>query len=370
MAYRTRYVQQGDMWVPEKPKLRGFGDVVASLTKKLGISGCGGCSKRQDTLNRWIPFKDTTSRIANPVMNQRGMAGIPTRCSSSVSGMACTAPILFADDFEDPAFSLSLWGPWKSEGSMSDITDAGLAAHGSRLLRMRYLPKSFCVGGPDDGNVCGNDSECTAPGFCDEQAHGNFETEDWDSSALEGYMRWYERRNSAWSLQNPPGTNVNSIKVNFIQPLGAAGPDQLFSFIHDFGRNNPFQMDNQNGEDLDLNPNVGTISFGNDQWYCIEAHWKIQSSHTVADGEFDLWMNRLGEPERKIMEYTGQDFANEAGDIQGMGGILVSQQYNAPGPRVIMERYMDDIVASTQRIGCINEQPGRMPAGRLSTGVS
>ena len=41
--------------LPNKPK--GLGDVVASMTKAIGIKPCAGCAKRQAALNRLVPFK-------------------------------------------------------------------------------------------------------------------------------------------------------------------------------------------------------------------------------------------------------------------------------------------------------------------------
>lgn len=36
---------------------KGLGDVVASVTKAVGIKPCAGCKKRQQALNRLVPFK-------------------------------------------------------------------------------------------------------------------------------------------------------------------------------------------------------------------------------------------------------------------------------------------------------------------------
>lgn len=41
---------------PEKPGLRGLGDVVAAVTSAVGITPCGGCKQRQEALNRAVPF--------------------------------------------------------------------------------------------------------------------------------------------------------------------------------------------------------------------------------------------------------------------------------------------------------------------------
>jgi len=40
-----------------KPRARGLGDIVAGVTRRLGLKSCGGCKKRQKILNDWVPFK-------------------------------------------------------------------------------------------------------------------------------------------------------------------------------------------------------------------------------------------------------------------------------------------------------------------------
>lgn len=38
-------------------KLRGLGDVVAAVTKWLGLRECESCEKRREALNRAVPFR-------------------------------------------------------------------------------------------------------------------------------------------------------------------------------------------------------------------------------------------------------------------------------------------------------------------------
>lgn len=40
-------------------KSRGLGDTIAKLTSAVGIKPCGGCKKRQEWLNKAIPYRDT-----------------------------------------------------------------------------------------------------------------------------------------------------------------------------------------------------------------------------------------------------------------------------------------------------------------------
>lgn len=41
--------------VPEVPS-RGLGDTVAKVLKRVGIKPCGGCKKRQERLNKLLPY--------------------------------------------------------------------------------------------------------------------------------------------------------------------------------------------------------------------------------------------------------------------------------------------------------------------------
>ena len=35
----------------------GLGDTIAKMTKAVGINPCGGCKKRQEILNKALPYK-------------------------------------------------------------------------------------------------------------------------------------------------------------------------------------------------------------------------------------------------------------------------------------------------------------------------
>mgnify|MGYP003674410340 CR=1 FL=1 len=41
-----------------KPKSKGVGDTIKKVTNALGIKQCGGCKRRQEKLNRLIPYKE------------------------------------------------------------------------------------------------------------------------------------------------------------------------------------------------------------------------------------------------------------------------------------------------------------------------
>jgi len=43
--------------VEEAEQMRGLGDVVSKVTKKLGIEECAPCAERRRKLNEMVPFK-------------------------------------------------------------------------------------------------------------------------------------------------------------------------------------------------------------------------------------------------------------------------------------------------------------------------
>jgi hypothetical protein len=52
-------------------KIKGLGDVIATVTDALGIEPCDGCKKRQDSLNKLLPFgtKDLTDEQKEYLQN-------------------------------------------------------------------------------------------------------------------------------------------------------------------------------------------------------------------------------------------------------------------------------------------------------------
>lgn len=43
---------------PQKPieQSKGLGDTIAKITSAVGIKPCGGCKKRQEALNKALPY--------------------------------------------------------------------------------------------------------------------------------------------------------------------------------------------------------------------------------------------------------------------------------------------------------------------------
>ena len=81
------------------------------------------------------------------------------------------------------------------------------------------------------------------------------------------------------------------------------------------------------------------------RWYCVEAHTRLNSAG-LSDGLFELWIDNALEAQRSGLNWVGSYNA------YGINAIFFENYWNAGSP-VTQERYFDDIVVSTQRIGCL-----------------
>ena len=57
---------------PEPSRWRGLGDVIASATKAVGITPCGGCQQRREALNRLVPFAEPPNPAPEPMPREPG----------------------------------------------------------------------------------------------------------------------------------------------------------------------------------------------------------------------------------------------------------------------------------------------------------
>jgi hypothetical protein len=80
------------------------------------------------------------------------------------------------------------------------------------------------------------------------------------------------------------------------------------------------------------------------RWYCIEAHARLDDAGQ-ANGVFELWIDDWLEARRTNLNWVGQ-VTN-----YGLNAVFFENYWNAGSPAA-QSRYMDNIVVSTQRIGC------------------
>ncbi len=79
-------------------------------------------------------------------------------------------------------------------------------------------------------------------------------------------------------------------------------------------------------------------------WYCVEAHVRLNDAGQT-NGVFELWINGAPEAARTGLNWVGS-FAD-----YGINVIYLENYWNAGSP-VAQDRYLDNFVVSTSRIGC------------------
>lgn len=80
------------------------------------------------------------------------------------------------------------------------------------------------------------------------------------------------------------------------------------------------------------------------RWYCVEAHATLNETG-LSNGLFEFWVN--GNLEARA---TGLNFVGAFRDY-GINAVFFENYWNHGAP-VAEERYFDNVVVSTQRIGC------------------
>ena len=80
------------------------------------------------------------------------------------------------------------------------------------------------------------------------------------------------------------------------------------------------------------------------RWYCVEAHARLNDPGQ-SNGVFELWINGTPDAQKTSLNWVGGFTA------YGINALFVENYWNA-GAVQPEERYFDNLVVSTQRIGC------------------
>lgn len=92
---------------------------------------------------------------------------------------------------------------------------------------------------------------------------------------------------------------------------------------------------------LFASPNAGS-------WNCIEAHVRLNDAG-MANGVAELWVDGRLDASRTGLDFVGSYAA------YGINAILLENYINNGAPRA-QSRYWDNLVVSTQRIGCLQRE--------------
>jgi hypothetical protein len=79
-------------------------------------------------------------------------------------------------------------------------------------------------------------------------------------------------------------------------------------------------------------------------WYCVEAHARLNDAG-LANGVFEFWTNGTLDAQATGLNWVGNYSA------YGINAVFFENYWNTGSPAA-QERYFDNIVVSTQRIGC------------------
>lgn len=95
----------------------------------------------------------------------------------------------------------------------------------------------------------------------------------------------------------------------------------------------------------------------NDQWFCIEAHVKLNDPGQ-SNGVQEFWVDGQIETQRTNLNFVRSYTA------YGINAIFFENYWDSGSPKQ-QERYFDNIIVSTQRIGCLSSDtvPPAPPSG-------
>ena len=80
------------------------------------------------------------------------------------------------------------------------------------------------------------------------------------------------------------------------------------------------------------------------RWYCVEAHAKLNDL-VLPNGVFEFWVDGLLQARDSTLNFVG------AFSDYGINAVFVENYWNTGSPKA-QQRYIDNFVVSTQRIGC------------------
>lgn len=81
------------------------------------------------------------------------------------------------------------------------------------------------------------------------------------------------------------------------------------------------------------------------QWYCVEAHVRLNDAGQ-SDGVYEFWVNGHLEAHAADLNWLG------AYDQYGINAVFLENYWNGNGSPQSQNRYLDNFVVSTARIGC------------------
>ncbi|MDO8742778.1 MAG: LamG-like jellyroll fold domain-containing protein, partial [bacterium] len=306
------------------------------------------------------------------VSAQSASASATTQVSAllpSTQEAICASPfVLMCEDFEERALgSADLKRPTtKNKGW--DLSTGALANHGviSTSEGVYDGAKALQLNYPAGGNT-----------------GGGFMNTSWNNTDRTIYVRWYEK----WS----PNFKQSFIATKNMELYTSNGSTDLFQFWSpNVGTTGympgkiPVRFLNyftEQGAAWQPSPNVNGTSevvLNTDEWYCLEARYTMNTTPTAKDGILQGWVNGI-----QRWDYTNVNIDNRIGAQGPISGMMVSGYWNCysggtgseactspEDQHPLMQRWHDNIVVSTQPIGCLAARNGDTTAPSAPIGLS
>lgn len=279
-----------------------------------------------------------------------GLFAAPTLCGQCFACADAPPGTIFCDDFED---SLSLdkkYFEYDSDGGDFVPID-GVGRDASRGMRVRWQKGQVAAGSlkKSFGRIEGNYL----------QKNGVFPNADFD----EIYWRMDVALQKGWQGGGPAKLSRALTIANSSWATGA------MAHLWSGGKNNLFLgMDPASGIGVDgmlkttkyndfdnlrwLGFKAGTTdiysSENSGKWHCIEGHVKLNNPE-LSDGVFEFWIDDTLQAGSYALNWHGA--WNRQSSAYKLNAIFFENYWNSGSP-VEQERYFDNIVVSTERIGC------------------
>ncbi len=176
------------------------------------------------------------------------------------------------------------------------------------------------------------------------------------------FIRWYSKwsANFMWS-----GTSTK----NFEFYLSAGNPGNIHLWSSNFGDSKLHIQTNNASFQRIVSQNVQPLySAKLNEWICLEAHIRVNSGLSQTNGIIEAWVNG----EKKI-DYQAIEVWNAPATVTG---LMMSGYWNCAVPpgncasaqdyKETMYRWVDNIVMSTSRVGCLSGAPDLRPKPPLN----
>jgi hypothetical protein len=231
------------------------------------------------------------------------------------------AEILLTDDFEDATRSNTIW-TFKNPSAFGVVLDQSKSHSGKGVLELRYEPGT------------------NGPGF---------EVGSLPRTAQEVYVRWYDKYSANWKW-----SGIGQ-KILFIQPPEGT---PYFYVGTEWGSGVPEVIIKGEAYDPgDIEQNIGSpVAMENGRWYCLEIY--ARQDLGTGDGAVKMWIDGELKLDRSKLHFTDLN--------RPLREVVLTAYYNSGGDTPtgvpqLQYRWIDDVAASTERIGCLPDTGDKTP---------